>query len=105
MVARMFSIASRSSRSGSTLNLAMSKNAGVRWEFIGAGDQTWTWCRVDGAIQCASAAFSDFGAALADATTQGFNPVGNYWLVKSQGRATHFRPGKMPVNLPSGMSP
>ena len=32
-------------------------------------------------------------------------PAPSHWLVKSQGRTTYFRPGKKPVNLPSGMTP
>ena len=78
---------------------------GDRWEFVGAEGETWTWCRIDGSVQCSSAAFSDFAVALRDATINGFDPGRNYWLVMSKGRTTHFRPGKTPINLPSYEDP
>jgi hypothetical protein len=75
------------------------------WEFVLSDDGTWRYCQVDGGIRCPSEIFSDFGSALAHATTEGFNPASEYWMVKSLGRTTHFRPGRNPINMPSGKEP
>ena len=76
-----------------------------QWEFLLAGDYTWTWRRVAGSYAGTCAPFSDFGVAVSDAVTQGFVPERQYWLVKSNGRTTHFRPGYIPVNFPAGENP
>ena len=72
-----------------------------RWDFVCAGG-TWTWRSANTA---GSRSFHNLGSATMDAAQNGFVTFGHYWTVTLQGRTMHHRPGKMPVNLPSGQEP
>ena len=78
----------------------------ARWEFTRAADHTWTWRRTaSGVALSTSGVFPNYGATAADACNNGFRPQTDHWLVTSQGRTTHFRPGRAPINLPAGTEP
>ena len=72
-----------------------------KWLFTRSGG-TWTW---RSANDSASKPFPNLDAATADAVTHGFNPLLDYWTATSNGRTTHYRPGKAPINLPYGHEP
>ena len=46
--------------------------------------------------------FISLDECTAEATTHGFDPFTQYWVTRANGAATHFRPGKTPINLPAG---
>jgi hypothetical protein len=69
-----------------------------QWGFLLAGDNTWTWRRVDGSHVGTSAPFSDYSAVVANATTRGFDPISQAWTIKANGRTMHFQSGKLSVN-------
>jgi hypothetical protein len=77
----------------------------AHWEFVLAEDQTWTWCRMDGSEPCTSVPFAEYGAVIENAISHGFNPTSQNWLVKSDGRTTHFRPGQQFGNRRPGENP
>jgi hypothetical protein len=72
-----------------------------RWEFICAADKTWKWRFGAGE----SGPFASLDAATANACSHGFDPFTQSWTSTADGRTTHYRPGKPPVNLPSGVEP
>ena len=75
------------------------------WTFVGPfEDRTWRANRVDGQIKTFGP-FANLSEAKAKAVSEGFRPTSQYWVVETNGRATHYRPGKTPVNLPSGEIP
>jgi xylulokinase len=72
-----------------------------RWEFICSTDGTWKWRFGAGE----EGPFSSLDAATANATSHGFDPFKQSWTSTVDGRTTHYRPGRTPVNLPSGVEP
>jgi len=75
-----------------------------KWLFVGSpSDGTYTWRSAhDGGT---SDPFSGLPTAVADAIDNGLNLTSDYWIVQMNGRTTHYRPGKMPINLPTGEEP
>jgi hypothetical protein len=43
------------------------------------------------------------GHALHSAARCGFDRERDYWLVRTDGRVTHFRPGQPGVNMPADL--
>ena len=72
-----------------------------RWEFTCSTDGTWKWRFGEGE----SGPFSSLDAATANATSHGFDPFSQRWTATMDGRTTHYRPGRTPVNLPPGVEP
>ena len=53
----------------------------------------------------AANSFISLDQATADATKHGFDPFSHYWIARLNGRTTHYRPGKTPLNLPASEEP
>jgi len=70
-----------------------------RWTFICSPEGIWSWRFGEGE----SGLFSSFDDAAANATSHGFDPFSHSWTSAADGRTTHYRLGKTPVNLPSDM--
>lgn len=70
-----------------------------RWQFVCDNDQIWTWR----AVRTVSAPFVNLEAAMENARRCGFDPLGCYWTVTADGRTTHTRIGKPPIDLPAGV--
>jgi len=68
------------------------------WLFTSVGNRMWTWRCSDTFV---SPRKETLAAAIADAREHGFDPDAEYWVVISDGRTTHYRPGKAAVNLPA----
>ena len=73
-----------------------------RWEFARITGRTWTWQFAKGAT---SRAFSSLDAATANANNHGFDRFTCSWTATLNGRTTHYRPGRMPLDLLDGMEP
>ena len=78
-----------------------------RWEFIRASNGKWSWkaTSTDGKIFAQADTFFSLDLATASATTQGFDPFLQHWMTTFDGRTTHFRPGKNPINVTVGEAP
>lgn len=74
----------------------------ARWEFI-LRDGVWIWRtrEHDGAGAECPELFVQLVQALHSAARCGFDRERDYWLVKTDGRVTHFRPGQAGVNMPA----
>ena len=70
-----------------------------RWKFVCETDQTWTWR----AVRTVSSPFVNHEAAMENAARCGFDPLSCYWTLTADGHTTHYRPGKMPIDLPDGV--
>ena len=70
-----------------------------RWQFVCEIDQVWTWR----AVRTVSAPFVNPQAAMENAARCGFDPLNCYWTLTTDGRTTHYRPGKTPIDLPTGV--
>ena len=81
--------------------------AGGKWLFLRSeGDDTYTWRAANGnGGTHVSAPFAALPLAVANAVDHGLDLSRDYWIVETRGRAMHYRPGKLPVNLPSGDTP
>jgi hypothetical protein len=77
-----------------------------RWDFVESPDMLHRWhsVRTDGATRV-SDSFASLELAKADAIRLGFDPDTETWTVTAGGRTTHFRPGRIAVNLPSDEAP
>jgi hypothetical protein len=67
------------------------------WKFVTGPDGTWQWQNTTAG---SDSAFSTLEAAIADAETHRFDKGAVYWVVRRDGRTTHFRPGEHGVTLP-----
>ena len=77
----------------------------ARWEFC-LENGAWRWrCFKPDEHAADASLFSRLFHALADAELHGFDRERDHWVVKHEGRATHFRPGKVAVNLPIDCEP
>jgi len=74
------------------------------WEFI-LQDGVWIWRTREpgGASSECSELFVQLGHALHSAARCGFDRERDYWLVRTDGRVTHFRPGQPGVNMPADL--
>ena len=79
--------------------LAVMSSAKLQWVFICAGNRTWSWRAVQ--TEDMAGPFASLDEATAHAMERGFDPFGQYWIARKDGRATHYRPGKSPENLPT----
>ena len=81
-------------------------SSGDKWDFTESEDRLHKWCLVhtDGGKRT-SGPFVTLEDAKADAIKQGFNPDTDRWTVTYNGRTTHFRPGRVAVNLPANETP
>src|SRR5262245_21734813 len=77
------------------------------WAFVAAPNHRWNWHLVlnDGNRDLKSPPFYSFAAATAHATIKGFDPCAHLWTATVNGRTTHYRPGRNPINLPAGEEP
>lgn len=71
------------------------------WRFTRETDRTWRWR----ALGTVSAPFVTCEAAMEDAAQCGFDPPSCYWTVTLSARTTHYRPGRIPINLPDTVQP
>ena len=80
-------------------------SSGYKWDFVESEDRLHRWrtVRTNGDPHV-SEAFEGLELAKSDALEQGFDPDTDYWTVTNNGRTTHFRPGLVPINMPSGQS-
>ena len=72
-----------------------------RWQFVRETDKMWRWR----AVRTVSPPFVTREAAMANAMRCGFEPLGCYWTVTVDEQTTHYRPSKMPIELPIGVQP
>ena len=77
-----------------------------KWDFVESADRLHRWrtVRTNGDPHV-SEAFVSLALAKSNALEQGFDADIDCWTVTNNGRTTHFRPGLMPINMPSGQSP
>ena len=81
--------------------------AKTEWVFTCSANRTWAWRAIpkDGGEGEAAGPLSSLDAATADATKHGFDPFSEYWIVRTNGRTTHYRPGKPTRNLRASEEP
>ena len=70
----------------------------THWEFTSDG-ASWSWrcLDADGTIVVVSQAPADFGRAMSDAISRGFDPAVHHWLVRGRESVTQYSPGKPAV--------
>ena len=71
------------------------------WLFLCAADRTWAWRSANAHGDL----LPSLDVAIMVATKHGFDPFAHYWTATIDGRTTHYRPSRTPVNLPSNEDP
>jgi hypothetical protein len=80
------------------------------WIFIKSQDapaDRWQWRELvaDGTIARCSEDLSDYGKAVHDAIRNGFDPLREYWLIRTGDLTTYYRPSSKEGGRQSNVPP
>ena len=80
------------------------------WIFVRTLEEAadrWQWREVlaDGTIVRCSEDLPDYGKTVHDAIRDGFDPLRDYWLIKTGDLVTYYHPGSKGTQRQSNVSP